>query len=208
MPFQMYGLVVCVCVVCVCVCDCVCVCVCQNACRFGFMVSWCVSVVGSGGFCSKSSEIGRTIQTLWRAIPRILLHFFIHIPNMHETYQKKYRILPIFCRQNPPDPSLWGGGGGYLCVRVCVRARARVCVCVCESVALTISRFLLMKLHVHVCVICRRLQCRGDCLLCVPLCLACIINYYLSVLVFALHTYTPAHKQTHTHTHTRTHAYV
>ena len=22
--------------------------------------------------------------------------FFIHIPNMHETYQKKYRILPIF----------------------------------------------------------------------------------------------------------------
>ena len=86
-------------------------------------------------------------------------------------------------------------------MRVCVRARARVCVCVCESVALTISRFLLMKLHVHVCVICRRLQCRGDCLLCVPLCLACIINYYLSVLVFALHTYTPAHKQTHTHTH-------
>ena len=40
--------------------------------------------------------IGRTIQTLWRAIPRILLHFFIHKPNMHETYQKKYRILPIF----------------------------------------------------------------------------------------------------------------
>ena len=40
--------------------------------------------------------IGRTIQTLWRAIPRILLHFFIHIPNMHETYQEKYRILPIF----------------------------------------------------------------------------------------------------------------
>ena len=33
---------------------------------------------------------------IWRAIPRILLHFFIHIPNMHETYQKKYRILPIF----------------------------------------------------------------------------------------------------------------
>ena len=47
-------------------------------------------------FCSKSSEIGRTIQTLWRAFPRILLHFFIHIPNMHETYQKKYRILPTF----------------------------------------------------------------------------------------------------------------
>ena len=130
-----------------------------------------------GRFCSKSSEIGRTIQTLWRAIPRILLHFFIHIPNMHETYQKKYRILPIFCRQNPPDPSLWGGGGGG---GVCVCA----CVCVCESVALTISRFLLMKLHVHVCVICRRLQCRGDCLLCVPLCLACIINLSALILLF------------------------
>ena len=49
-----------------------------------------------GRFCLKSSEIGTTIQTLWRAIPRILLHFFIHIPNMHGTYQKKYRILPIF----------------------------------------------------------------------------------------------------------------
>ena len=33
---------------------------------------------------------------LMAAIPRILLHFFIHIPNMHETYPKKYRILPIF----------------------------------------------------------------------------------------------------------------
>ena len=50
-------------------------------------------VADSAFFCT---EIGRTIQTLWRAIPRILLHFFIHIPNMHETYQKKYRILPIF----------------------------------------------------------------------------------------------------------------
>ena len=49
-----------------------------------------------GRFCSKNSEIGRTIQTLWRAIPGILFHFFIHIPNMHETHQKKYRILPIF----------------------------------------------------------------------------------------------------------------
>ena len=25
---------------------------------------------------------------------------------MHETYQKKYRILPIFCRKNPLDPIL------------------------------------------------------------------------------------------------------
>ena len=62
-----------------------------------------------GRFCSKSSEIGRTIQTLWRAIPRILLHLFIHIPNMHETYQKKYRILPIFlpalsAKAYPPPP--------------------------------------------------------------------------------------------------------
>ena len=49
-----------------------------------------------GRFCSKSSEISRTIRISWWAIPRILLHFFIHILNMHETYQKKYRILPIF----------------------------------------------------------------------------------------------------------------
>ena len=52
--------------------------------------------VGIGGSCSESNEIGRTIQTLWRNIPRILLHFYIHIPNMHETYQKKHRILPVF----------------------------------------------------------------------------------------------------------------
>ena len=45
---------------------------------------------------ARKAEIGRTIRTLWRAIPRILLHFFIHIPNMQETYQKKYRNLPIF----------------------------------------------------------------------------------------------------------------
>ena len=57
---------------------------------------WRIMLKKGGRFCSKSSEIGRTIQTLWRAIPRILLHFFIHIQNMHETYQKKYRILPIF----------------------------------------------------------------------------------------------------------------
>ena len=48
--------------------------------------------------------MGRTIQTLWRAIPRILLHFFIHIPNMHGTYQKKYRILPIFLPAESADP--------------------------------------------------------------------------------------------------------
>ena len=57
-------------------------------------------------FCSKSSEIGRTIQTLWRAIPRILLHFFIHIPNMHKTYQKKCRILPVFLSAESAGPSL------------------------------------------------------------------------------------------------------
>ena len=49
-----------------------------------------------GRFCSKGSEICRTIQTLCRAIPRILLHYFMHIPNKHEIYQIKYRILPIF----------------------------------------------------------------------------------------------------------------
>ena len=124
----------------------------------------------------------------------------------YQTCMKLTRKSTEFCQFSAGRirRTLVWGGGGVVCL--CVR----VCVWVCESVALTISRLLLMKLHVHVCVICRRLQCRGDCLLCVPLCLVCIIN--LSVLVFALHTYTyppppPAHKQTHTHTHTRTHAY-
>ena len=30
--------------------------------------------------------------------------FFIHIPNMHETYQKKYRILPIFLPAESAGP--------------------------------------------------------------------------------------------------------
>ena len=42
--------------------------------------------------------------------------------------RKSTEFCQFFCRQNPLDPSLWGGGGG--CVCVCVRA----CVCVCESV--------------------------------------------------------------------------
>ena len=56
--------------------------------------------------------IGRTIQTA--EIPRILLHFFLHMPNMHETYQKKYRILPIFLPAESAGPytSMQRGGGG------------------------------------------------------------------------------------------------
>ena len=44
----------------------------------------------------KAMKLAEPYKPYGGAIPRILLHFFIHIPNMHETYQKKYRILPIF----------------------------------------------------------------------------------------------------------------
>ena len=41
-------------------------------------------------FARKAVKLAEPYKTLWRAIPRILLHFSIHIPNMHETYQEKY----------------------------------------------------------------------------------------------------------------------
>ena len=53
-------------------------------------------VADSAGKAVKLAEPYKPYLGGGGAIPRILLHFFIHIPNMHETYQKKYRILPIF----------------------------------------------------------------------------------------------------------------
>ena len=41
----------------------------------------------------------------YRAIPRILLHFFIHIPNTHETHQKSTEFCQFFCRHCPSRPN-------------------------------------------------------------------------------------------------------
>ena len=58
-----------------------------------------------GRFCSKSSEIGRTIQTLWRAIPRILLHFLSTYQTCMKLTRKSTEFCQFFCRHYPQRPS-------------------------------------------------------------------------------------------------------
>ena len=79
--------------------------------------------IGTGGFCSESSEICRTIQTLWRADPRILLHFFIHI---HQTCMKLTRKSTEFCQFFPPAES---AGLPYMYMIVHVQS----CTCRCPA---------------------------------------------------------------------------
>ena len=61
---------------------------------------------------TRTSKIIIIIQTLWRAILRILLHFLSTYQTCMKLTRKSTEFCQFFCRQNPPDP-IWDNGCGH-----------------------------------------------------------------------------------------------